>query len=169
MSFSGYYIWRYMISIYLLLLLLLITRWCLIFPLHSVFSLAINNMEMGRYFWTMQISCSLSKFPPKFSIYLYFLLLSWWYNMMIFHFQHCFHIYHLVFYCKQEPFLLSCFFFFLINKGSWIISPTLIYNSSNYFSAHIVLVIVHGSSPFKLVYVCYMPLFKGTSLLSGIT
>lgn len=70
---------------------------------------------------------------------------------------------------SKSPSSLAVFFFFLINKGSWIISPTLIYNSSNYFSAHIVLVIVHGSSPFKLVYVCYMPLFKGTSLLSGIT
>lgn len=85
--------------------------------------------------------------------------------MMIFYFQHSSHIYPLLFYYNQAFFLLSCLFYFYFSIWTHeLFSSTstqaLIYNSSNYFSAQIILDFPSREDPFKLAWVCCMPFFK---------
>lgn len=86
------------------------------------------------------------------------------YRMMMFHFQHSFHIYHLVFYCNQTSSLLSYIFIFLLSVWTHGLfpptaAPALIYNSSNYFGAQIVLDLANRSPLQAGLCVCYMPFF----------
>lgn len=96
------------------------------------------------------------------------------YRMMIY-FQHSFHIYPLLFYCNQASFLLSCLFIFLFSVWTYeLFSSTstqaLIYNSSNYFGAQIVLDFPSRSplpSRWPVSVTCLF-FFKSTSLLSDV-
>ena len=93
---------------------------------------------------------------------------------MILYFQHSSHIYPLLFYWNQASFLLSCLFIFLFSVWTHeLFSSTstqaLIYNSSNYFGAQIVLGFPSRRPPLSWpVSVICLFFFLSTSLFSDL-
>lgn len=93
---------------------------------------------------------------------------------MIFYFQHSSHIYPLLFYYNQASFLLSCLFIFLFSVWTHeLFSSTstqaLIYNSSNYFSAQIILDFPSRRDPLQVgLSLLYAFFFESTSLFSDL-